>query len=151
MASLTCRLWVTHFVKWVCRKGTVSLKPNNFKVRPFFAEDFFFCLMNTAKAASPTCPLSGLFAYSGNERLHGLWTSCYSLPAYHVSFFVRKITRVYKSFWWIEPFIFRSKWIEQFGALGLHITLVWAPPTALTFYSGACGFAWRCGEQLDLA
>lgn len=67
---------------------------------------------------------------------HGLWTrSCYSLPAYHVAFFVRKITRIHKSFWWIEPFIFRRKWIERFGALGPPVALVWAPPTALTFYS----------------
>lgn len=69
----------------------------------------------------------------------GLWTSCcYSLPAYHIGFFVRKITRIYKSFWWIEPFIFRRKWMEQFGALEPPAALAWAPPTALTFYWAAC-------------
>lgn len=76
----------------------------------------------------------------GNERMAWfvnwelLFFACISCWLF---FLVRKIIRIYKSFWWIEPFIFSRKWMERFGALRLPVAVVWAPPTALTFYSAA--------------
>lgn len=103
---------------------------------PFLQKIFFFCWIQQTPSLFYLSSLWIICLLWEMKGWHGLWIrSCYSLPAYHVDFFVRKITRIYKSFWWIEPFIFRRKWMEQFGALGPPVALVWAPPTALTFYS----------------
>lgn len=97
---------------------------SNLRSDPFLHKTFFFGLVNTASASLPY--LSSLWIIYLRWEMkgwHDLWTrSCYSLPAYHVGFFVRKITRVYKSFWWIEPFIFRRKCMEQSGPWG-HLLL----------------------------
>lgn len=147
MASLTFRLWVTHFVNWVCKKGTVSLKLNNFnvwfEVRFLFAEDFFFLFFLVWWIQQKLPPLLVLFLdYLLTLGMKGCMVcEPVVILCLHImlAFLSEKITRVYKSFWWIESFIFWRKWMEQFGALGLHTAFLWAPPTALTFYSGVCG------------
>lgn len=114
-----------------------------------FLQKTFFCLASTANPEPLLFVLcldylltlgNERIAWFGNQEL--LFFACISCWLF---FFVRKITGIYKSFWWIEPFIFRRKWMEQFGALGPPVALVWAPPAALTFYFPAylvLSFTW---------
>lgn len=126
--------------------------------RTHLTEDVFLSGEYSKCQASPTHPLSGLFAYSGkwkdgmarfvNQEL--LFFACISCWL----FFVRKITRIYKSFWWIEPFIFGENGWNGLGLWGRllllceHLPLPWLFILPCTWCQDLHG---RRGEQLDLA